>query len=241
MQIEADSLSVIVIIFLIMADLDKIKKQVIDLLNANEFDVSGVKQYSTTSGDEDFLDESIARAITEAQTIVAERICLSDNSTLKTPFILSNQAITHGSLIPVHYGNVFNIKITPYDGASFTLRGQKRNPELISSYRANPDNIYGEFGHDEEDEANNSPSQLAGFYSDEHNLFEFTGESATISYADINISITNFPTSLEVPITHIAVGLLAKDGSVSNKFGEHMAIGLGLLGDTIADKKEDAE
>ncbi len=226
-----------------MADLDKIKKQVIDILNANEFDEDGVKQYSATSGDEDFLDGAISRAIEEAKIIAAERVCLSDNSTLKTPFILSNQAITHGSLIPIHYGNIFNIKIVPYSGAD-AIRGQKRTSLIINSFRQNPDNINGQFNHNEEDTSfeNPTPSQLSGFYSEEHNLFEFTGESATINYADFtNTALTAYPTSLEVPITHIAVGLLAKDGSVSNKFGEHLQIGLGLLGDVIVEKKEEAK
>jgi hypothetical protein len=225
-----------------MADVTKITKQVIDLLNANEFDVSGVKQYSALSEDEDFLDGAIARAIEEAKIIVAERVCLSDNSTLKTPLIQSNQAVTHGALIPIHYGNIFNVKIVPYTGAD-AMRGQKRNANLINSYRRNPDNMYGQIAHNAADTTFDNPtqSQLAGFYSDEHNLFEFTGESATISYADFtNTALTAYPTSLEVPFTHIAVGLLAKDGTVSNKFGEHLGIGMALLGDVIADKKEAA-
>jgi hypothetical protein len=227
-----------------MADLTKITKQVLDLLNANSYDSGGVKEYSATSGDEDFLDGAVARAIEEAKIIAAERICLSDNSTLKTPFIQSDEDIEHGDLIPIHYGNVFNVKITPYSGATNVIRGQKRTSAQIGDYRSNPDNMYGQIAHDEEDTTfeNPTPSQLAGFYSDEHNLFEFTGESATISYADFtNVALSSYPVSLEVPITHIAVGLLAKDGSVSNKFGEHMQIGLGLLGDVIADKKEAAE
>jgi len=224
-----------------MADLTTIKKRVIDLLGANEYDADGVKMYSATSGDEDFSDDAIARAIEEAKIITAERVCLSDNSTLKKPFVLTNQTITHGALIPVHYGNIFNVKITPYDGADFTIDGQKRKSQLISSYRANFDEAYGTVAHDEMDDSFDTdvPSQLAGFYSEEEGLFEFTGDSATINYADFtNVELSNYPTSLEVPITHIAVGLMAKDGTVSEKFGEHMQIGMALLGDVIAEKDE---
>lgn len=226
-----------------MADIAKITKQVIDLLNANEFNGSGVKQYSVDSGDEDFLDEAIARAIEEAKIIVAERVCLSDNSTLKSAFVQANQAITHGALIPTHYGNIFNVKIVPYSGAE-AMRGQKRTPLIINAFRRNPDNMYGTVAHDEEDSAfeAGTPSQLAGFYSDADNLFEFTGYTATINYADFtNTALTSYPVSLEVPITHIAVGLLAKDGSVSNKFGEHMGIGMALLGDVIAEERGEAK
>lgn len=220
-----------------MAEINKITKQVIDLLNANSYDGSGVKQYSTTSGDEDFLIDAISRAIEEARIIVSEKICLAENSTLKQVFTQSNQAIAHGALIPTHYGQIFNIKIVPYDGAD-PMEGQKRNSSLINSYRRNPDNIYGQTAHDEADESFETPvpSQLAGFYSDDHNLFEFTGDSATISYTDFtNVALASYPVSLEVPITHIAVGVMAKDGTVSDKFGEHLNLGLSLLGDVIKD------
>ena len=223
-----------------MADLTTIKKQVVDLINANPFDTDGVKEYSATSGDEDFLDEAIARAIDEAKIIVAERVCLSDSSTLKSAFVQTNQAITNGAMLPTHYGNIFNIKIVPYDGAE-AVRGERRTPNIISSFRQNPDKIYGQFNHNEEDTTfeNPTPSQLAGFYSDDNNQFEFTGYSATINYADFtNIDLEDYPVSLEVPITHVAVGLLAKDGSVSNKFGEHLQIGLSLIGDVVTEKKD---
>ncbi len=224
-----------------MADLTTIKKQINAILGTAE-DTAGVKQYSAVSGDEDFLDGFIARAIEEAKIIVAERVCQSDNSTLKSVFIQANQSITHGALIPTHYGNIFNVKIVPYSGAGASaIRGQKRSAELISAYRNNFDNVYGQTAHNAADEAFETaiPSQLAGFYSDEHNLFEFTGHTATINFADFtNVALTAYPTSLEVPITHIAVGLLAKDGSVSDKFNEHFNIGLGLLGDVVADKQD---
>lgn len=216
-----------------MADLTTIKKQVIDLLNANEHS-GGAKVYSANSGDEDFLSDAISRAIDEAKTIVAERICKSESG-LKSAFA-QTQSITNGAQLPTHYGSIFNVKITPFDGASFTLKGQKRHSDLINSYRANPDEVYGEIAHDEEDTnmGDNVPSHLAGFYSDEDNQFEFTGHSATISYFDFtNVNLSSYPTSLEVPITHIAVGLMAKDGTVSDKFNEHMGIGLGLLGDAM--------
>lgn len=226
-----------------MADITKITKQVIDLLNANSYDGSGVKEYGTTSGDEDFLDGAIARAIEEAKIITAERVCLADNSTLKSAFVQANQSINHGSLIPTHYGNIFNVNIVPYSGGT-AMRGERRTSQIINAFRRNPDNIYGQTAHDEEDAGfeSGTPSQLAGFYSDDDNLFEFTGYSATINYADFtNVALASYPTSLEVPITHIAVGLLAKDGTVSDKFGEHMGIGMALLGDVIAEKKDVAK
>lgn len=221
-----------------MADLTVIKKQVIDLLNAGTY-TAGVRTYSATSGDEDFLDEAIARAITEAKYIAGEKVCAAEDSTLKSAFLIADQAITHGAMIPTHYGNILNVKITPFSGATFTIRGARRSAAQIDAYRDNVNSMYDSVAHNAADTGLGAtvPSSLAGLYSEENNLFEFTGFSATISYYDFtSTDLANYPASLEVPITHLAVGLLGKDGTVSEKFSEHLNIGLMLLGETVNKK-----
>jgi len=220
-----------------MADLTAITKQVIDLIGANSYS-GGVKQYSSTSGDEDFLDGAISRAITEAKLIAGEKVCES-SSHLKSAFIQKDQAIAHNAKIPAHFGELLNVVITPYSGAS-PMEGQKRSSQQIASYRTNLDNVYGAFAHNEAQTTgftSDIPATQSGFYNDDNGIMEFSGHSATISYLDFQSTpLTDYPTVLEVPITHLAVGLLQKDGTVSEKFAEHYSIGISLLQDELKRK-----
>lgn len=223
-----------------MATLATIKTQVIALLSIGTR-TNGVKDYSSAIGDGDWTSGQIERGISEAQIIVAEYVCRAKNPSLRGAFLQTDQAITNGASIPNHYGEISNVKIIPYDGAN-ALKGVRESSERVASYIANNGFIHSEVAHNAPEKVYGVeyPASTAGRYAIDEDIFTFTGYSATISYADINgVDLADYPATLEVPITHIAIGLLAQDGTVSEKFGEHMQIGMSILQGVVQNEDEE--
>ena len=199
-----------------------IKEQIISLLNANQR-TSGNRVYSTTSGDSGFLGAEIDTAIVHAKLCVKQAICETDGHGLRSAFI-SNVTVAHGDPLPKHYGTPGVPIITPYDGAANTLRGVRKSYEEIDSYRRNPivltQKLYGDLNHDEQSEQGEA-SPIAGYYAFVEGHFYFTGFTAEIPLADFSESdgIT-LPDSTDSAVVFTALSKLAKDGTVSEKFGE---------------------
>ncbi len=205
-------------------DLIRVKKQVISLIGANERDaISGLRVYSGNSGDEAFLSAEIDTAISYALLEVMAAVCGTDGSPLRGAFV-TNTAVNHGEPLPQHYGTPGVPKITPFTGATFTISGVRKSVEEISSYRNNPivfgsKRLYSDFNHNQN--ANGQASSLAGYYSIVEGVLYYTGQSAVIPLAVFDESSEDLlPDSVEPTIAALAVGNLAKDGTISEKFSE---------------------
>lgn len=223
-----------------MADVTKIKSQIIALLGIGE-KAAGANVYSGNIGDGDWTSGEIDRAIEEAKMIVGEELSRAKNPKLRTAFLQTDQTITNGAPVPNHFGEISKVEIVPYSGATYNLTGKRASAQEIASYRANPNNVHSETNHNASGSiyGKTFPSDLAGKYATDEDIFTFTGFSATITYADpTSVAIASFPVSTEVPITHLAVGILGKDGTVSEKFAEHYQIGMERLGSAMREEDE---
>jgi hypothetical protein len=223
-----------------MADVVKIKDQIKAILGVSQI-TAGVKVYSSTVvGDADWLNGEIDRAIVEAQYIVAEAFCRATNPKLRSAF-LQTATPTSGDAIPNHYGEISKIAIVPYSGAA-ALKGVRKSAAEIASYRANISKIHSAVDHNVSEDVFGAtyPSCISGQYAIDEDIFTFTGFSATYKYADFSsTALSSYPVSSEVPITHIAIGLLAKDGTISEKFGEHLQIGMSVLNEVATETDEE--
>lgn len=213
-----------------MIDNARTKKQILSLLNANERDTLGARLYSVNSGDEGFIGAEIDTAIEYAKMLVKEALA-SDNSLHRGAFIVDTP-VAHGTALPSHYGTHGIPKITPYLNApaSMVRTGTRKSVEEITSYRENSiilnsRKLYSDIDHDQPGYGD-APSSLAGFYSVVEDVLYFTGYSAVVPLAVITGASDAFiPAEKESVVQAIALGKLAKDGTVSEKFGEWMQMG----------------
>lgn len=223
-----------------MADVVKIKDQIKAILGISE-EAAGVKVYSSTVlGDADWLNGEIDRGIVEAQYIVAEEYCRATNPKLRSAF-LQTATPTSGNPLPNHYGEISKIAVVPYSGGT-ALKAVLKSAAEIASYRANPGSLHSAVAHNASEEifGNTYPSCISAFYAIDEDIFTFTGFSASFQYADFTgVDLDDYPVSSEVPITHIAVGVLAKDGTISEKFAEHYQIGMNILNGVMAEADEE--
>lgn len=212
-------------------DFLRVKRQIISLLNANQTDANGFALYLETVGDEGYLSAEIDTAIDYAAYSVMEAICSTDGHSLRSEFI--RYVVCQNSMpLPAHHGTHGTPVITPFEFAEDRQKkqGVRKSVEEIASYRENPvignmGNLYSEFDHDQPDGSGASP--LSGFYAVVEGIFYFTGFSAVVPLAQILASADRnlIPGSKEAAIVHIAIGKLAKDGSISEKFSEHAQMG----------------
>lgn len=214
-------------------DFLRVKRQIISLLNANATDANGFPLYSEALGDEGYLSGEIDTGIDYAAFAVMEAICSTDGHSLRSAFIRFAQC-QNSMPLPIHYGTHGTPVITPFEfaGDKQKKQGVRKSVEEIASYRENPvvasmGNLYSEIDHDQPDGNGNGASPLSGFYAVVEGIFYFTGFSAVVPLAQI-LSIADkilIPDSKEAAIVHIAIGKLAKDGSISEKFSEHAQMG----------------
>lgn len=214
-----------------MATLDTIKKQVIALLNLASRDSDGIPTYGTTLSDNLYADDEIDRAVQSAVTEIMKAICETDGHPQRSLFITSGATLTHGAVLPDHYGSIGVPRITPYSGATFTISGKVKSVEEISAYRANPDHLYSLKDHNEADGV--MPSKLAGFYAIDGQTFYFTGHSAVADIATFTEgSYALLPDTYHPLGIDLAIANLRKDGDSSDIFSsyEQRAIaGLALI------------
>lgn len=217
-----------------MIDDVRVKQQIISLLNANERAIDGTRVYSLVSGDDGFIGSEIDTAVDYAK-MNALRVLANEDSTLREGFIRFVE-VAHGTALPAHYGAHGVPRITPYDGAEakFIKEGVRKSVEEIASYRENPEvlataKLYSDFDHDQSGDGG-FPSPLAGFYSVVENVFYFTGVSAVVPLAQILDGDEDLiPAEVEPAICFLALGKLAKDGTISEKFAEWNALGIAEL------------
>lgn len=208
---------------------DKVKKQIISLLDINKRNGSYERQYSLNIGDEGWIPDEINTAVDFACIEVCRTICETHGHSERGTFV-SNESVTYGAELPSHIGDAGIPIITPYTGAN-TILGRRKSYEEIDSYRRNPETdwgkVYGDVNHDQED--GGKPSPLAGFYAIVDNRFYFTGLSATVPLAiadNTSTTIDKTPLSYEPTVLKLAMGNLAKDGTISSKFGYFLQLGM---------------
>lgn len=213
-----------------MIDFTRIKKQIISLLSANERSGSGVLQYSTNLGDEGYLSGEIDTAIIYAQLDIMRTICETDGHPSRSAFV-SDTPVNHAEQLPHHYGSPGVPLIIPFDGAEYVLPGTRKSYEQIISYRNNENarglgGIYGDFAHDVAMDGGGA-SKLAGFFAIVENTFYFTGFSATLPLADFEENDgQDISDAFEPAIVRLALGNLAKDGTISEKYAFYAEQGL---------------
>lgn len=197
------------------ADLTRVQTLVTALLNANTRATDGTPSFTTAVGDKSRSQAEIAETCLEAALVTARYACESDSSPFRTAFI-SNVAVTHGSPIPFHYGDSSVPIITPYAGASFTLKGVRKAYDRIEAYRRNDNNIYSDIAHDASDSG--LASDLAGFYDIVNGIFYFTGYSATMPIATFTRSdvFSKLDEGIEPVIVKVALSMSKKDGDSSD-------------------------
>lgn len=213
-----------------MLDSQRVKKQIISLLSANERNGTGVLQYSTNLGDEGYLSGEIDTAIIYAKLDVMRAICETDGHPSRSPFV-SDTPVNHAEQLPMHYGSPGVPLITPFDGAEYVLPGTRKSYEQIISYRNNENagglgGIYGEFAHDVSIDGGGA-SKLAGYFAIVENVFYFTGFSAKLPLADFEENDgQDIPDAFEPSIVRLSLGNLAKDGTISEKYAFYAEQGL---------------
>lgn len=205
-------------------DLTRVKRQVIQTLNAGTRNSSGVGTYNVTVADKGYLSEEIDTAIREACISVMQAICETDGHPARTSF-LSLESVTHASVIPEHHGEIGVPVITPYSGASATLLGTRKSYEDVQAYRANPNNIYDTIAH------NLQGSSLAGYYATVGNYIYFTGHSAQVPLANFEADDDDLiPDAFEPAVIKLSLGYMAKDGAASDIFSYYLDLGQQDLG-----------
>lgn len=177
----------------------RIKKQIISLLDANERNISGVRIYSTTVGDEGFLSEEFDTAIAFACLEVMKAICESDSNPGRTDFI-SLVAVNHGAQIPFHYGPAGVPVITPFSPTKTVSDAELTiNSTTVTSATA-------EFTAEDEGKA---ITLTKGIYSMETTIDAFIDEE-TIELADPWTELSDTDVTLEYAVNHLPY---AKEGT----------------------------
>jgi hypothetical protein len=170
-----------------------VTSQVIAQLGLSVRDAAGVPTYSTALGDSSYATEEISRAVASAGTLIMQAICETEGHAHRGLFT-TESAVTNGSQLPTHYGPIGIPRITPYQGAAYTISGIRKSIDRINSFRANVDNRYSLVDHDRL--SSGSHSKLAGFYAVDNNTFYHTGYSAVADIANfVEADVTKLPDS----------------------------------------------
>lgn len=199
-----------------MADLDRIIAHTTALLNAYYRLPSGVPVYGPTVGDSARSNLEIAETCLQAALKTAQAICESDSHPFRVDF-LDDIALQHGEAVPFHYGDTSIPVITPFSGASFTLKGVRKAFDRIESYRINKNSVYSDVNHDTAGDGSTA-SPLAGFYDVVNGIFYFTGYSAVMKLAEFDRDdvILKLPDAVEPSVIKLACGMSAKEGDTSD-------------------------
>lgn len=215
-----------------MFDLDTVKKLVIANLNLSVRDDStGAPTYSTSTDDTTYSSDHLTRACQSGATEIMRAIVETPGHHHR-PLFEAETSITHGAIIPAHVGPIGVPRITPYSGATYTLVGKRKSIEEISSYRANPQDIYSETDHNASD--GDFHSKLSGFYAIDEaaNIIYFTGYSAVADIATFTESSYTVLPDMYYPLcSYLAIGNLKIDGDTSDVFEYYEKLGMqGLMG-----------
>jgi hypothetical protein len=204
--------------------LDTAKKQVIANMNLSVRDsATNVPTYSTALGDTSYSGDEITRACQSAATLVMQAICETDGHGERGLFV-TETALTHGAVLPIHYGSIGVPRITPFENAGYTIVGKRKSIEEISAYRHNPNYFYSLTNHNLANGAN--PSKLAGFYAIDNNVFYFTGFSAVSDLATFTeSSYTLLPDNRYPLVIDLSISKLKKDGDLSDIFSYYESQG----------------
>src|SRR5688572_29090932 len=105
-----------------MFDAEIVTSQVIALLGLAARDEGGTPQYTSSviNGDQTYADQEIERAASSGMTAIMKAICETDGHHHRGLFETST-ALTHGSVIPAHFGSPGVPRITPYSGCTYTI------------------------------------------------------------------------------------------------------------------------
>jgi hypothetical protein len=199
-----------------MADLERIINHTTALLNAYLRLPSGVPVYGPQVGDSARSNLEIAETCLQAAIKTAQAICESDSHPFRIDF-LDDIALAHGEPVPFHYGDTSVPSITPFAGATFTMRGVRKAFDRIESYRLNRNGAYSSVNHNAAG-TGNTASPLAGFYDIVNGVFYFTGHQATMKLADFDRDdvIEKLPDAVEPTVIKLACGMSAKEGDTSD-------------------------
>ena len=119
--------------------LDIVKSQAISLLNLSPRDVTGTHTYtaSVAGGDTLYSQEEIDQAAENAVIDIMRAICETPGHPQRVLFT-QPEALTHGQILPDHYGPIGVPRIRPFSGAAYKIAGKVKSVEEIQAYRANP-------------------------------------------------------------------------------------------------------
>jgi hypothetical protein len=171
---------------------------------------------STTLGDQTYALNEIARSVTSAGTRIMEAICQTEGHEHRSLFTTS-VVLTHGAVIPPHYGPIGVPEITPYSGATYTIKGKLKSVEEVVAYRNNVNLRFSKIPHNLA--SGSSHSKLAGFYALDNDNVYFTGNSAVSMLANFAEANSNLlPDSYHPLAIDLAIAGLKKDGDVSDIF-----------------------
>lgn len=207
-------------------ELDVVKKQVIAILGLAPRDVSGVAVYSPTvaDGDTSYHDNEIERAIVSGNSEIMRAICETVGHGHRYLFT-APQALTHEEDLPAHIGEIGVPRITPFNGAGYTIVGKRKSVEEINAYRHNPDSLYSTTAHNAS--SNGLHSKLAGFYAIDGEVIYFTGYSAVSDVANfVESDYSNLPDMYYPHSITLGIKNLKKDGDVSDIFSYYQKEGL---------------
>jgi hypothetical protein len=172
---------------------------------------------STTLGDQTYALSEIARSVTSAATRIMEAICQTEGHEHRSLFTAS-VVLTHGAVIPPHYGPIGVPEITPYPGANYTIKGKLKSVEEVVAYRNNVNYRYSKIKHNVAS-GSRTHSKLAGFYALDNDSVYFTGNSAVSMLANFAEANSNLlPDSYHPLAIDLAIAGLKKDGDVSDIF-----------------------
>lgn len=152
-----------------ISDIDKVGARVVWAIGAR--DESAVFDRTTT--DDRFDDEEIERALIETESEILRDIAESYHP-YRTDFLEWSSVLANGETIPKHFGNLEEVEILPYTGATEYITGQSESRENIRLWRENHNNRFDALNH------NVFGSSLTGYFCLTNQTLEFTGVQARV-------------------------------------------------------------
>ncbi len=197
------------------ADITRIKNLTTALLNASERTLEGVPIFGTAVSDHARSSLEIEATCINAAMMVGRAICESDSSPFRSEFLVET-TLSHGEVIPFHYGDTTVPTITPYAGATYDVRGVRKSLDRIEAYRTNKNSVYSSVAHNAA--SNGSAADTAGYYDIVNGIFYFTGEDATMLLATFDRTnvVSKLPDALEPTIVKLACSMSKKEGDSSD-------------------------
>lgn len=184
------------------ADITRVTKRVLDILNASD---AGTYSATVSSRNKTRAQASVDDAIIEAGLQIVSTIAAYPNE-FRAAFVAPVN-VTHGQLLPDHLGAPVYVEIQKYASADWTEAKQK-NYLKVQSLRRNESKIYDKLDHDV------NGSSLSGYADIWERKVYFTGYAARVGLATaVRADVaTKIPDILEPTLIKLSAANCLKAG-----------------------------